>query len=299
MQARTLKIIAALLIISAIIMGVIGYRISQEDSQRQARAAQSTVSEAGSYTYAQKLVVANKNLLEGEVITEEDLLVVPYPVTIDNGFSKIADLVGTRPTHDIAKGSPVRATDFDAPATLTTQISAGHRAVAIKVDEVIGTGGFLKPGDYVDVIFTTRASKETLNRSMSRRVLKNVRLLAFGASLDGEREPLSGEDGKSKSNNDKDSGKRSKSAVLEVELDDVNRLILAERSGDLRLIAIGDDERLAQDDASGESAIADRGTEIDDKATLMREVTGFKPPPPPKSVYVYNGDKVETIRVPK
>ncbi len=37
----------------------------------------------------------------------------------------------------------------------------------------------------------------------------------------------------------------------------------------------------------------------EDEATFSRSVTGRKPPAPPKSVYVYNGDQVEAVRVPK
>ena len=90
----------------------------------------------------------------------------------------------------------------------------------------------------------------------------------------------------------KDTGKRSRSAVLEVAIDDINILVLAEHNGDLRLSAIGEADVLALEE--GEQLPEDAA---EDKATLMRAVTGFKPAPPPKSVYVYNGDKVETIRV--
>jgi pilus assembly protein CpaB len=70
--------------------------------------------------------------------------------------------------------------------------------------------------------------------------------------------------------------------------------VLAESAGGLRLVAIGEADRLAREEmiASGETP-----EENEDKATLMREVTGFKPAPPPKSIYMYSGDKVETIRV--
>ena len=34
-----------------------------------------------------------------------------------------------------------------------------------------------------------------------------------------------------------------------------------------------------------------------DRTAFIRDVTGLKPPPAPKSVYVYSGDSVETITV--
>ena len=73
MQARTLKIIAALLIISAVIMGIIGYRISQQDAIRDQQ-RQTVATQADSYTYAQKLVIATRDIAKGESLTEEELM---------------------------------------------------------------------------------------------------------------------------------------------------------------------------------------------------------------------------------
>ena len=288
MQARTLKIIAALLIISAVVMGVIGYRISQEDAQRQVQ-RQSAATAADSYTYAQKLMIATRDIRKGEQLTEEDLMRVPYAITVEGSFNTPAELINRRSERDIFKGAVIRTTDFEDDSELATQIRPGHRAIAVKVDEVIGTGGFLKPGDYVDVIFNSRASKETNDKSMARRVLRNIRLIAYGAEIEGESQMSTEGDNKVAN---KDTGKRSRSAVLEVAIDDINILVLAEHNGDLRLSAIGEADVLALEE--GEQLPEDAA---EDKATLMRAVTGFKPAPPPKSVYVYNGDKVETIRV--
>ncbi|WP_374962030.1 Flp pilus assembly protein CpaB [Spongiibacter tropicus] len=288
MQARTLKIIAALLIISAVVMGVIGYRISQEDAQRQVQ-RQAAATAANSYTYAQKLMIATRDIRKGEQLTEEDLMQVPYAITVEGSFNTPAELINRRSERDIFKGAVIRTTDFEDDSELATQIRPGHRAIAVKVDEVIGTGGFLKPGDYVDVIFNSRASKETNDKSMARRVLRNIRLIAYGAEIEGESQMSTEGDNKAAN---KDTGKRSRSAVLEVAIDDINILVLAEHNGDLRLSAIGEADVLALEE--GEQLPGDAA---EDKATLMRAVTGFKPAPPPKSVYVYNGDKVETIRV--
>jgi len=290
MQARTLKIIAALLIVSAVVMGVIGYRISQEDAQREVQ-RQSVATAADSYTYAQKLVIATRNIRKGELLKEEDLMQVPYAIKVEDSFNTPSELLNRRSERDIFKGAVIRSTDFEDDSQLAAQIRPGYRAVAVKVDEVVGAGGFLKPGDYVDVIFNSRANQETNNKSMARRVLKNLRLIAYGADIEGASQMPAEGDSKAAS---KDSGKRSRSAVLEVAVDDINLLVLAEKSGDLRLSAIGEADVLALEE--GDLTLED---DSEDKATLMRAVTGFKPAPAPKSIYVYNGDNVETIRVSK
>lgn len=293
MQARTLKIIAALLIIGAIIMGMIGYKISQQDASQPGSAATAPQADASSFTYAQKTIISNQDLTKGSVINAEQVDLVPYPQSIEGGFSKVTDIVGKTLQTDLRKGDVLRLVHFEKRSLLADDVNPGYRAIAVKVDEVVGTGGFLQPGDYVDVIYTTRPNKESYNKSLARRVLSNVRLLAYGNDI-GEAIPqITDEKGKPKTA-DKDSGKRSRSAVLEVAIEQINTLVLAENSGNIRLVAMGEsDVQLAKFNTEDDRKPAK------DEPTLMRSVTGLKPPPAPKSVYVYSGDSVETIRVPK
>lgn len=296
MQARTLKIIAALLIISALFMGIIGYKISQQEIKRvEPTTATSTSSD---YVYAQKLLVTTRTLAQGETLTAEDLTLTPFPIKVDDSFNRIGDAVGKTVEFDIAKGEVLRTTHFEKKSTLTQLIEPGHRALAVKVDEVVGTGGFLKPGDHVDVIFSARASKETYDKSLSRRILRNVKVLAFGEEVESERPEVTTPEEKKNQRSGREDGKKSRSAVLQVSEKDVNKLILAEERGELRLVAVGEAD-LAQLENDQGSELASDDANIEDDATFIKAVTGLTPPPRPKSVYVYNGDKVETVRVPK
>lgn len=309
MQARTLKIIAALLIISAVFMGIIGYKISQEDSSKSRLASQAqavNATEQTNFAYAQKLLIANRSMDKGEIVTAEDMQLIPYPLIVEGSFIKQADLINKKLESKIAVGSIFRQSDFEKQSTLAPHVSPGYRALAIKVDEASGAGGFLKPGDRVDVIFTTRASKETYNKSMSRRLLKNVRLLAFGTDVESDEKAIVVTDSgkKSKSSDEKISGKSSRSAVLEIALDDIGVLALAEESGQLRLVALGEAD-IDEENTANEQMNAQIETEFSkdkhisdaDKTAFIRDVTGLTPPPRPKSVYVYSGDSVETITV--
>ncbi|MBD2858478.1 Flp pilus assembly protein CpaB [Spongiibacter sp. KMU-158] len=299
MQSKTLKIIAALLIISAVFMGIIGYKISQQEIQRvenQTTNNNTPATSGSDYVYAQKLLISNKAFSKGEVITAEDIQLIPFPILVEDSYQKAAEVTGKPLEIDLAKGAIIRRSHFEEQSTLAPIIAPGYRGLSVKVTEVSATGGFLKPGDYVDVIFAAKASKETQEKSMTRRILRNVKVLAFGEAIEADSGQIVDESGsKSAKANDKDSGKRSRSAVLEVALDDVNMLILAEERGDLRLSAVGDADLAAALEADPSAEASDE----EDKATFIREVTGLKPPAPPKSVYVYNGDSVETIRVPK
>ncbi|MEX1667677.1 Flp pilus assembly protein CpaB [Zhongshania guokunii] len=307
MQARTLKIIAALLIISAVFMGVIGYKISQEDtSKNRAQVATNTSSQPSDFTYAQKLLIVNRGMAKGEMITAEDVQLIPYPLLVEDSYNKAEDILNKKLESKIPVGAVIRQSHFEKQSKLAPHINAGYRALAIKVNETSSAGGFLQPGDHVDIIFTARASKDTYNKSMSRRLLQNIRLLAFGTDLERDDKAVVVTSGKktSKTKEDKESGKSSRSAVLEIALDDIALLTLAEESGELRLVAIGETDMLEESlVGDSEPSTLDPNTTPSkhisdaDKTAFIRDVTGLKPPPAPKSVYVYSGDSVETIKV--
>ncbi|MFQ3199903.1 MAG: pilus assembly protein CpaB [Zhongshania sp.] len=305
MQARTLKIIAALLIISAIFMGIIGNKISQEDSakSRSTSQIQTTVAEQSNFAYAQKLLIANRSMNKGEVITAEDIQLIRYPLLVDGSYTKVADIINKKLESKVAVGAVIRSSDFEKQSTLAPHINPGYRALAIKVNEVSSAGGFLQPGDRVDIIFTARASKDTYNKSMSRRLLQNIRLIALGTDVERSDKNIKDYAGKKKTSAkaEKESGKSSRSAVLEIALEDIPVLSLAEESGELRLVVLGEADMVATEASQLRSTDSQqtRGKHMSDgdRTAFIRDVTGLKRSPPPKSVYVYSGDSVETITV--
>ena len=58
-------------------------------------------------------------------------------------------------------------------ATLSNLLSPGMRAVTIKTDEIAGVGGFVTPGDRVDVVLTRDAGaiQEVAKNAAGRRRL--------------------------------------------------------------------------------------------------------------------------------
>jgi pilus assembly protein CpaB len=307
MQARTLKIIAALLIISAVFMGIIGYKISQEDSakSRPTSQIQTSAAEQSNFAYAQKLLIANRSMNKGEIITAEDIQLIPYPLLVDGSYTKVADIINKELESKVAVGAVIRSSDFEKQSTLAPHINPGYRALSIKVNEASSAGGFLQPGDRVDIIFTARASKDTYNKSMSRRLLQNIRLIAFGTDVERNDKNIEVSEGKKKSSAkaEKESGKSSRSAVLEIALEDIPVMALAEESGELRLVVVGEADMAStkadQLNTTDSQQTLSKHMSDADRTAFIRDVTGLKPSPPPKSVYVYSGDSVETITVRK
>ena len=68
-----------------------------------------------------------------------------------------------------------RFTDQGSGSTLAAVVEKNMRAVSVRVDDVVGVGGFLLPGNRVDILGT----RDLANREAhSETILQNVRVLA-------------------------------------------------------------------------------------------------------------------------
>ena len=79
----------------------------------------------------------------------------------------------------IFKGEPVLAPKLAAEGTkagLDSVIKEGHRAITVKVNEVVGVAGFLAPGSFVDLLVNFRDERD---QPMSRVVLERIMVLAI------------------------------------------------------------------------------------------------------------------------
>jgi pilus assembly protein CpaB len=118
----------------------------------------------------------------------------------------------------------------------------GKRAVAIPVKANTMAGGFVSPGDYVDVIVTYRVrgsknspeTKMLVNEIASETILKNVKVLA----VDQE------------SSRDEDAAKVAKTVTLEVDSAGAEKVALAAEMGEmiLSLRGLGDEDNMDTSD---------------------------------------------------
>jgi pilus assembly protein CpaB len=69
---------------------------------------------------------------------------------------------------------------YGEKVTIAQSLSPGSRAMAIKVDAVTAVGGFVNPGDNVDILLT-RGDAESL---MTDTILRNIRVVAVDQSDD-------------------------------------------------------------------------------------------------------------------
>ena len=65
-------------------------------------------------------------------------------------------------------------------------IAPGKRAVAVPVREESAAGGLIQPNDRVDLVWTPQRADRMETRTESRMLLRGVKILAIGQSLDGQ-----------------------------------------------------------------------------------------------------------------
>ncbi|HEX6988795.1 MAG TPA: Flp pilus assembly protein CpaB [Bacillota bacterium] len=113
---------------------------------------------------------------------------VPVQYVPRGALQALADAVGRVTTVPLAEGEILlsgKLTGEETKTGLAYHVPPGHRAISIPVNEISGVGGFLQPGDRVDVIVSfTDPADETEKRGISVLEMQNLLLLAVGPSME-------------------------------------------------------------------------------------------------------------------
>ncbi len=141
----------------------------------------------------QTMVVAGKSLRYGMELTAPLLREIPWPDAPlpEGAFAKISDVLkdGKRIVLTaVEPNEPVLSVKITGPgqrATLSALVTPGMKAVTIRVNDVEGVGGFVLPGDRVDIALTRQYKEDDGTSGGSTQVvLREVRVLAIDQVAD-------------------------------------------------------------------------------------------------------------------
>lgn len=172
------------------------------------------------------IVIATVPLKFGDEITTDQLKEVEWPADLqpEGSFTSISEIIGKErrvTLRSIDTNEPVvksKISGFGFRATLSQIIGEGKRAVTIRVNDVASVGGFVLPGDEVDVILSYQDGDKVLD-SISKIILQNVRVLAIDQIADEAQEgAIVG-----------------KAATLEVSPEEAQKIALSSKIGTLSL----------------------------------------------------------------
>lgn len=173
-----------------------------------------------------QIIVAKADLSWGTKLTPEMLQVVSYPSdAIPEGhYKNVDDLKDAVLLHDLKMNEPILryklASGKDVGVGVAAVTDPMKRAMSVKVDEVIGVSGFIKPGDRVDIMVTIEPDSKS-QHPIAKLILENIRVLAAGMQYE-------------KNGNEKDP-KPVQVMTLEVDIEEAEKLALASTQGKLRL----------------------------------------------------------------
>lgn len=255
MSSSALRIIAILLAIGAIFLGYMGYKAGQPTQPDTVETAEQITPEPVRFP----VIVAAREIAADQLLQQEDVTSLFVEQQAEGGFADSHLVIGRKTRMPIQTGDRVLKAHFHELSALVNAIREGERAIAIRVDEVTGAGGFIEPGDKVDVLLFLSAGQEAGNYSSAQLVLPAVRVLAYGnmledldeatiaqkARLTQSDEPTDVQSSTAARDDDKATGRQSKTAVLAVAEQDMSKLLLAESSGRLRLALLGPDAMVA------------------------------------------------------
>lgn len=174
-----------------------------------------------------QVVVANADLAWGTKLTPEMVQIQELPAEMlpEGHFTSLEAIKDRVLLIDIKRNELLMESKL-APLGTTSGGVAGvtdvnKRAMSVKVDDVIGVAGFIKPGDRVDVMVTIEPESGKQAHAISKMILENVKVLAAGTQMERkgkDEEPV-----------------QVQVITVEVDVEEAEKLALASTQGRLRL----------------------------------------------------------------
>ena len=142
------------------------------------------------------LIVAARDLQIGTVVKELDVKSVDWKGELPpHAINKTEDIIGRGVMATIYTGEPIVETRLAAKGAgggLAATIPIGMRAVAVRVDDVMGVAGFVTPGMRVDVLIMGTPPTGSNAGTVSKTLLQNIEVLSAGQQIqrDNEGKPI-------------------------------------------------------------------------------------------------------------
>ncbi len=188
--------------------------------------AQKTLAAASSDFALVQVVAASRDIAFGQAIEPQLLTSIGWPrdaipVGSYSDYALLLPETGKPPRRAkraIAQGELIlftKISDFGEKVTIVQTLGPNSRAMAIKVNAETAVGGFVTPGDFVDVLLTQGRGEDL--RAVT--ILQNVRVIGVDQQSDEE----------------SDEPGIARTVTVEVSPEEGQRLALAQQAGTLSL----------------------------------------------------------------
>ena len=276
------------LLLGALIIAI-GTALIARSMFTDAAAPQATAASAPVEPQGPKVLVAKRALPMGTIITADAIGYQLWPKEMVqdayfiDGEADMSKLLGTVVRNPITAGEPVTQGSLVSPGDrgfLAAALSPGMRAVTVPVSANTGVGGFIFPGDRIDMMLTqTVGGDEGPELKTTETILRNLRVLATDQFTETETTP----DGKTVV-------RKVSTVTMEVTPRIAEKIAVAQTIGALSLTlrSIADNQsQLERAIASGEIDLPD-GASKEEEEKLLRQVIAR--PQDGASTFVTGGD---------
>lgn len=242
------------------------------------------------------VVVAKAELAFGTQVAIENIIEAKWPAanvpegsykTIQDFFAEQANRVvleTIRANEPLLKG---KVTGPGQRATLSSMLGSGMKAVTIHVNDVRGVGGFVMPGDYVDVLLTVEPKDDEARKkpssTYSELLLERMRVLAIDQVADLKQS----------------TPKLAQTVTVEASIQNAQRLALASTVGTLSLV-LRSNANVENETEQRRVTLSDLNGDIGDKAgtRALQPTNAVAPEPQPvPPVDSRGGDGMATVSV--
>ena len=191
-----------------------------------------TVVELAPQIQSQDVLVASADIGQGEKLAAENVRWQRWPDDAMNTTyiqkqtqpDAVEKLAGSIVRSQFVAGEPIREVKLARPGSgfLSAILPSGMRAIAVRVSANNTAGGFILPGDKVDVVQTVaqQSGTDAPAENVSRTILSNVKVLAIDQTV---------------SEQEGEAVVVGKTATLELDPPQVELVTAAEASGTLSL----------------------------------------------------------------
>lgn len=206
-----------------------------------------------------KIVVAKARIDREHVILKDQIRMVDVPEALmpKGAFTDPEALVNRVAAQHIPIGMFISEAMLRPPgsrAGISAAIPPGYRAVAVKVDEYAAVGHWLQPESRVDLLVVMNVRRGGKTVSESRVVLRNVRVLAVGKTMDAT---------------GKTGTVQGRSVTLLVRQQDAKRVHLASTKGRIRFAMRGQGDEKDEEPDDLDELATDEKKKPDAKPSFM------------------------------
>lgn len=199
-----------------------------------------------------EVLIAQEDIPRGmpaEELLAKDMIVleeVPARYVAAGAVSSDKALEGKVLAQPLTAGEQVTQSRFELPsaAGLAYSIPADYIALSIRVDEVTGVSGLLKPGDHVALLAhfdmgpTGEADTGPTAEAISRMLIRDVKVLAVGGSIRQIEDPTDDESEGSgvlatSRNNQSDENLDARTVTIAVSGAAAERIVFAQQEGEI------------------------------------------------------------------